>query len=888
MTIRNLEFLFNPRSVALIGASARAGSVGDVTARNLLDGGFPGPIRFVNPGRHMIHGRQSVADVASLPEAPDLAVIATPPETVAPLIAELGARGTKAVIVITAGFGGDAGRRAKQDMLDAAKPHLLRIVGPNCLGVLMPGAGLNASFAHLAPPKGRIAFLSQSGAIIGSVIDWAAARGIGFSHLVSMGELLDVDFGDMLDYLAADTESSAILLYIEAVTNARKFMSAARRASRSKPVIAIKAGRQPEGARAVASHTGALAGADAVYDAALRRAGVLRVLDLDELFAAVETLGAASMPAGERLVILTNGGGIGILATDALIEMGGHLAELSPATGSALDAVLPATWSHGNPVDIIGDAPGRRYADAMNVLLEAPEIDAILALNCPTAITSSAEAAQAVVDSLGGRRRCVLTSWVGEQTARQARQILSAAGLSTYDTPERAVEGFMHIVRYRRAQSMLMQTPPSVAEQFRPDSAAAGRVIARVLAEGRDMLTGPESREVIAAFGIPTIEIRVAADPAEAGRIAGGIDGPVALKILSPDISHKSDVGGVALGVEGAAEVERIAAAILARVAAERPAARLDGVTVEPMVRRDGAHELIVGMIADPQFGPVLLFGQGGTAVEVIGDRSLALPPLNMNLAHELMGRTRVHKLLQGYRDRPAAALDDIALTLIKLSQLVADLPEVVELDINPLLADAKGVIALDTRIKVQKATGKGTARFAIRPYPRELEEPVKLSGGRELLLRPIRPEDEPALRHAFAQLSPTSIRMRFFAPIKELSHALGARLTQIDYEREMALVLTDPAGSADPQLHAVVRGGAAAGNARGAYALAGSDARVGPGRGAVLLPRIVDYARGRGIGEIFGDVLVGNDAMLAICRQMGFTAAEGPGPGTIRVTLRL
>jgi acetyltransferase len=889
MTVRNLDSLFKPRSVALIGASPRAGSVGQVTAKNLLEGGFAGPVWLVNPRHAEILGRPAVADVAHLPEAPDLAVIATPPETVTPLIAELGARGTKAVVVITAGFGGgEAGRRAKQAMLDAARPHLLRIVGPNCLGVLMPGAGLNASFAHLAPPKGRIAFLSQSGAIIGSVIDWAVARGIGFSHLVSMGEMADVDFGDMLDYLATDTESTAILLYIEAVTSARKFMSAARRAARSKPVIAIKAGRRPEGAKAVASHTGALAGADAVYDAALRRAGVLRVFDLDELFAAVETLGAAVMPAGERLAILTNGGGIGILATDALIEMGGHLAPLSDRTRAALDAVLPPTWSRGNPVDIVGDAPGRRYGDAMAALLEDPEIDAILALNCPTAITSSVEAAQAVVESLGNRRRCVLTSWVGEETARAARRIFAAAGLPTYDTPEQAVEGFMHIVRHRRVQRMLMETPPSVPEEFTPDPAAARQVIGAVLAAGRDMLTGPESQTVIAAYGIPTVRTRIAATAEEAGRIAGGIDGPVALKILSPDISHKSDVGGVALGVSGATEAQRTAAAMLARVAAKRPEARLEGVTVEPMIHRDGAHELIVGMIEDPQFGPVLLFGQGGTSVEVVGDRALALPPLNMTLAHELMRRTRVHKLLLGYRDRPAAALDAIALTLIKLSQLVADLPEIAELDINPLLADDKGVIALDARIKVQQARSEGTARFAIRPYPRELEETVTLGHGRALLLRPIRPEDEPALRRAFTLLSPESIRMRFFGPLKELSHALGARLTQIDYEREMALVLTDPAGTRDPQIYAVVRISADPDNESAEFAIIVRDDMTGQGLGERLMRRIIDYARGRGIGRLFGDVLAGNDAMLALCRGLGFTVAAGPADGTVRVTLRL
>lgn len=889
MTVRNLESLFLPRSVALIGASPQEDSVGRVTARNLLAGGFAGPIWFVNPNRQEVLGHPCHPDVASLPEAPDLAVIATPPDTVTPLIAALGARGTKAVIVITAGFGGgEAGRAAKQAMLDAARPHLLRIVGPNCFGVLMPGAGLNASFAHLAPPKGRIAFLSQSGAIIGSVIDWAAARGIGFSHLVSMGEMADVDFGDMLDFLASDTESTAILLYVEAVTNARKFMSAARRASRSKPVIAIKAGRRAEGARAVASHTGALAGADAVYDAAFRRAGVLRVFDLDELFAAVQTLAAARMPSGERLGILTNGGGIGILATDALIDKGGHLAELSESTRRRLDEALPPTWSRANPVDIIGDAPGSRYGAAMSVLLEDPDLDAILVLNCPTAITPSTDPARAVVEALGNKRRCVLTSWVGEATARDARQIFVDADLPSYDTPERAVEGFMHIVRYRRVQSMLMETPPSVPRDFVRDPEAARRVIETVVGQGRDMLTGPESQEVIAAYGIPGIRSRVAADAATAGRIAGEIGGPVAIKILSPDISHKSDVGGVILGVSGAAEAERVTAELLSRIAALRPEARLAGVTVEPMAPQTGAHELIVGMMEDAQFGPILLFGQGGTSVEVVGDRALALPPLNLALARAMMRETRVYKLLQGYRDRPPAALHAIALTLIKLSQLIADQPGIAELDINPLLADDEGVFALDARIKVRAARSRGTERFAIRPYPRELEEPVILPGGRELLLRPIRPEDEPALVYAFGKLSPQSIRMRFFGQIKEMSHAMGARLTQIDYDREMALVLTDPEAIAEPQIYAVVRLSADPDNESAEYAVIVRDDMTGRGLGEMLMRRIIDYARSRGIGRLWGDVMVGNDAMLAICRAMGFTVSEGPSTGTVRVTLPL
>jgi acetyltransferase len=682
--------------------------------------------------------------------------------------------------------------------------------------------------------------------------------------------MADVDFGDLLDYFSTDRETKAILLYVEMVTHARKFMSAARIAARTKPVIVIKAGRHAESARAVASHTGALAGSDLVYDAAFRRAGLLRVLDLEELFAAVETLAKSATPAGDRIMILTNGGGAGILATDALVDAGGRLAELSEGTRNCLDAVLPTTWSHANPVDIIGDAPPARYAAAMEALLADRASDAILVLSCPTAISAGADAARAVIDTLKEHDKPVFTCWLGSETAAEARRLFSDAHLPSYDTPEQAVRAVMHMVNYRRNQEQLMQTPPSMSGELGCDTRAARTVIEHVLAERREVLTAPESLAVLAAYGVPVNEVTIAAAPQEAGRLAERIGGRVAVKILSPDITHKSDVGGVALDLEGSSAVTKAAEAMLERVRTAHPDAGVTGFTIEPMVQAKNAYELIIGLSEDAQFGPVILFGQGGTATEILADRALALPPLNTMLAQDLISRTKIYKLLRGFRDRPPAALDAIAMTLLKVSQIAIDVPEVVELDINPLLAGPSSVLALDARIRVRPAVRPGSARLAIRPYPQELEETVQVDG-REMLLRPVRPEDEPRFRDAFKKLSSEAIHLRFFGLIREMSHTMAARLTQIDYEREMALVLTErkPAGLAD--VFAVVRLLADPDGARAEFSIVVRDDLTGEGLGRLLMRRIIEYATARGIGELFGDVLQENSRMLDLARHLGF-----------------
>ncbi len=893
MTIRNLDYLFAPGSIALIGASTQPGSIGSVLARNLFRAGFEGPIMPVNPKYRAVHGVTTYPDIDSLPTTPDLGVVAVPADIVPDIIAQLGRRGTRAAVVITAGFaeaGNKHGRDLQQAMLDAAKPHNLRIVGPNCLGVIVPGAGLDGSFAHIAPAAGRLAFVTQSGAIVTSIVDWAQSHGIGFSHLVSLGDQADVDFGDMLDYLANDNQASAILLYIESVSNTRKFMSAARAAARTKPVIVVKSGRHAEGARAAASHTGALAGADAVYDAAFRRAGMLRVFSLEELFDAAATLSMSWRPQGDRLAILTNGGGIGVLATDAVIDEGASLAELPSEATARLNDVLPPTWSHANPVDIVGDATGSRYADALNVLIAAQGIDAVLVLNCPTAVASSVEAAEAVVGVVeSSKHRNVLTSWVGDATASEARTLFADHRIATYETPEQAVRAFMHMVNYRRSQETLMETPASVPEDFSPDSDRARGIIERVLGEDREWLMEHEAKEVLAAYGVPISATRLAATPEEAARVAAGFDGPVALKISSPDITHKSDVGGVALDLSGEEVVREAAEAMRRRVMQKSPGAFITGFTVQPMVHRPGAYELIVGLTEDAQFGPVVLFGHGGTAVEVVNDKAVGLPPLNMHLAREVMSRTRIYQQLRGYPRAQAVDLDAIALALIRISQLAIDIPEVKELDINPLLSDVSGVIALDARIRAARVADSRRRRLAIRPYPKNLEEDIPLGDGTSLWLRPIRPEDEPALQAAFATLTPEEIRLRFFVPMKTLSHMAAARFTQIDYDREMALILTEHGIPGKTEIYGVVHLIADPDNERAEYAIIVRHDMTGQGLGIYLMRRIIDYARARGIGEIHGDVLRQNETMLRVCQIFGFTQSNVPDePSQMRVTLKL
>lgn len=892
MSIRNLQYLFDPKSVAVIGASEKLQGVGTTVLNNLIGGGFKGPIYPVNPKYDSLRGLPAYASVSHLPDTPELAVICTPPDTIPGLISELGGRGTRAVIVITAGLGAhkDAhGSTIKQAMLDAAKPYLLRILGPNCVGMLIPRIGLNASFAHTNALPGKLAFVSQSGALVTGVLDWANSRGIGFSKFISLGEGADVDFGDVLDYLAGDTETQAILLYIEDIRLARKFMSAARAAARSKPVLVLKAGREAEGAKAAASHTGALAGADDVYDAAIRRAGMLRVYTTEDLFGAVETLAHAKPLNGERLTILTNGGGPGVMATDALIYSGGKLATVSEDAMAQLNAVLPATWSHGNPVDIIGDAPAERYLKATEILLKDDASDAILFIHAPTAIVNSIDIARAVAPLVQYSSRNVIACWLGGDAVAAARKVFCDAGLPTYDTPEAAVRGFMQMVQYHRNQKLLMQVPPSLPDDFSPDRERVRALVREVLASGRSMLSEPEAKTLLAAYGIPVVVTCIADTVEQAVMHAQEIGFPVAVKILSPQISHKTEVGGVALDLETPEAVRAAAQAMQKRLHQLRPDATLRGFSVQAMARLPDAQELIIGVSTDPVFGPVILFGQGGIAVEVVDDSTIGLPPLNMVLARDMISRTRVARLLAGYRNRPAADIDAICQTLVQVAHLVADIPEIVELDINPLLANDKGVLALDARVQVAVSTiAKGVERLAIRPYPAELEQCMTWQG-RPLLLRPIKPEDGPAHMEFFKALDPEDVYSRAFIRVRELQPVQLARLTQIDYDRDMAFVATRKRDDGGTEILGVVRAMTHPGNENAEFAIIVRSDLKGMGLGAILMSTLISYCRSRQMLEIVGETLPQNTPLLQLVKQFGFeidyTHAEGSA--MLRLDLR-
>lgn len=889
MSIRHLDALFDPESIAVFGASSRAGSVGATVWHNLRQGSYAGHLYPVNLKHGDLDGQPVFARAANLPEVPSLAVICTPPASVPGLIEELGSLGTRAAVVLTAGM--DAAQ--KQAMLNAAQKYLLRILGPNCIGLLAPHKGLNASFSHIDALAGELAFVSQSGALVTAMLDWAQGRGIGFSHFVSLGEHADIDFGDMLDFLASDPKTRAILLYAESIESPRKFMSAARAAARNKPVIVVKAGRSPQGQLAAASHTGALAGSDRVFDAAISRAGMLRVNTLQELFLAAETLSRFRTNGHEAITILTNGGGAGVMAADAAAHEGVPLATLGEATLKQLDTVLPANWSRGNPVDIIGDAPVARYEQALKILTNDPACGAVLFIHAPTAIVPSADIARALVPLVAHEPLTparVMSCWLGDKAVAEARQIFQDAGVASFETPEQAVRAFSLLTNYRRNQLELTEAPPATEPGKRPNVPAIRAVVDGALAGGREMLSEPEAKAVLDACGIAVVPtLRVEATPEAAVQGARTLGFPVVLKILSDDISHKSDVGGVALNLQDEADLREAAQTMLARIQRQHPKARLQGFTVQTMVQRQHAQELIVGSTIDSVFGPVILFGQGGTAVEIMADRAVALPPLNVPLARALVSRTRVSRLLAGWRDTPAVDETAVHGVLVAVSNLLAEIPEIAELDINPLIVNFEGAVALDARIRLNAKGPAGAANFAIRPYPAHLEETVQWQG-RSLCLRPIRPEDE-ALHTEFLQhLDVEDVRMRVFYSKRTMERSELARLVQIDYSREMAFVAIATDANGQPQTLGVVRAMTDPDNVDAEFGVIVRSDLKGSGLGLLLMNKLIAYLRTQGTRRLVATVLDYNDRMLNLAKELGFEEhpLEQDGDGTKGIYLKL
>ena len=881
MSTHRLERVFNPKSVALAGASPREGSTGKAVLDNLRAGGFKGRLDLIHPTHKEVDGLPCVASLRDLPSAPDLLVVCTPEDAVIPLVEEAAAMGVASALVLTPDpTPGDNSLYTRLKKI--SDKGGIRIIGPNSLGILAPRAKLNASYAALQVKAGDLAVISQSGAIAAALIAWSARRNVGFSGLVSVGATADVDFADLLDYYALDPQTRAILIYVENFADPQAFMSAARAASRVKPVIAVKSGRNRQAQRA-ATHVGNLATPDAVYDAAFRRAGLLRVADIDELFDAAEALGRIKPFPGKRLAILTNGGGISLLAADKLIDMGGELAGVSPEAAEKIAAVMPQPWTPSNPVDIEGDADGPRFAAALAALAADKSNDAILVMNAPTALSKSVEVAEAIAAAVKKARAATLvpkpvfTVWYGgsEETDR----IFEAARIPHYQTG--AISGFMHLVRWREAREFLMNAPPSMPENFAPDTARAREIVQGVIKRGGQWLTPIETSDLLEAYDIPAAPARLARTPEEAAELARlmiSAHGACVIKILSPDIQHKSDVGGVVLELKSVQAVANAAREMLDRVKTLMPEARIDGVSVHPMIKRPHGRELLAGIADDPTFGPVIVFGRGGKAVEMINDRALALPPLDLSLARDLIERTRVVRVLRNYRDVPEADIDAVALTLVKLAQLSADVPEIRELDLNPLLADEYGVVAMDARVVVKAVpsarAGEVNPRFAVAPYPKHWERHIALKDGSPVLVRAVRPEDEEMYRSFFENVTAEDLRLRFFAPVKEFSHAFIARLTQIDYARAFAI-------AAIREDNGLMLGGVRlmldANREVGEYAILLRSDLKGQGLGWKLMKLMIEYAETQGLRCVEGQVLSENVTMLAMCQALGFKIKDDP-----------
>lgn len=869
-----LDCLFSPRSIAIFGASTRSNSVGAMVYKNLLAGNFLGNLYPINPKYKELLGTPCYPNIQAITAPIDLAVIATPASTLPEIIHQCGEHGVHAAIVLSAGFSEGDGKGAvlERKMLETAQQYQIRLLGPNCLGLIRPRVGMNATFSKNAALPGQMALISQSGALCTAILDWAESRKVGFSAIVSLGDAADVGFGDTLDYLAQDKDTKSILLYIEGIRDARRFMSGLRLAARMKPVIVIKAGRHSSGSKAALTHSGALIGGDDVFDAALQRAGVVRAYSISELFAAAQLLSTSHRVNGNRLAIITNGGGPGVMATDRATDLAVELTQLSSDTMRLLGENLPAHWSHGNPVDILGDATDERYAVAVDACLKDPGVDGVLVMLTPQAMTNPEACAKAVISAAEGQAKPVLACWMGEGHVRSANALFTRHKIPNFTNPESSIEAFAFLANYTRNQQLLMQVPGSLGRRSRADIEGARLIIESVLAEQRTQLSPLEAKALLHAFNIPVTAGTNCRSANEALVAAENHGFPVVMKINSPQLSHKTDVGGVRLNINNAQAVRTAYTELVDEVSHKAPTAEIDGVVVEPMVTTTHGRELLVGISHDQVFGPIVTFGAGGTAVEVLRDRAVALPPLNRFLAENLIRQTHVAKLLDAYRDLPPVNREDLVQALISVSEIVCELPQIVEMDINPLMADSSGVIALDCRIVVAHHVPSliPYSHMAIQPYPTHLVTYLQLADGTNITIRPIRPEDADIEQSFVRKLSPQSKYFRFMQTLNELTPEMLVRFTQLDYNRELALIAVMEKAGIEVELGVARYVMNPDGNSC-EFALVVADEWQHRGIGSQLMTHLMEAARERGFSSMDGEILADNQKMLELVKGLGF-----------------
>ncbi len=894
MVTTNLDKIFNPQNVAIIGASDVEGSVGYAIVKNFTQMGFTGKVFFVNIRKPEILGVKTYPTVDQISEPIDLAIVATPAKTVPDVMEECGKAKVKGVIIVSAGFKetGSEGKALEEKILESAKKYGIRVIGPNCIGLIRPRNNLNATFLDKMPKPGNVAFLSQSGALGSAILDWALHENIGFSNFVSVGSMIDVDFGDLIDYFGSDPKTKSILMYVEGITEARKFMSAARHFARTKPIIVVKSGKFSESAKAAASHTGSLSGEDSIYDAAFKRAGIVRVNEIADLFNAAEVLGTQPLPKGPRLAIITNAGGPGVMATDSLIAQGGKLAKISQKTLDSLNAVLPPFWSHGNPVDVLGDARSERYKAAVEACLNDDNIDGILIVFTQQAVSESVEIAKNIVELVRAKsyqNKTILTSFMGYGAVQEANNILNANNIPTYSTPEQAIRTYMYMYNYQANVDLLYETPEELPVDASPPKRPIMAILRNAAFDGREVLTEDEAKKILKYYNFPVVKTSVANNVDEAVAFAQEMGFPVVLKILSPQIIHKSDAGGVILNVNSPNEVREAFEVLIQRATAYNPNAQIIGVTVQPMIEKKG-HEIIIGGKTDPVFGPVILFGMGGVGVELFKDYSIGLPPLNTTLIHRMMEETKVYRLLKGWRNAPAVNLKKLDETVLMFSQLLVDFPQIKEIDINPLLINEKEVTILDARIVVDK--DKICKKFephehmVISPYPKKYEILWQLKNGQEVLLRPIKPEDEPMWLEMFQGLSEESIRYRFFQMLKDTPHEVRVRYCNIDYDREIAIV-AEMVENGKRKILGVTRLSIESDAKRGEMAFLVNDYWQGLGLGTKMVDYVLDIAKEKGMESVHSIILQDNYRALSLSKKMGFRI-DYLTDGTVKATLNL